>query len=275
MRISLIGCGKVGITILYYLKNDHRIIGVFDPDKRAQKRARLALGIKKPVPYPECVRQSDAVFIATSDDMIKTASRRIREYLGEHTLLVHFSGWLPADILPRARGSLRCAVHPFASFPRLIIPPPRPVYQLFVQGDRKAEDRVGRIFRGKHFTVTRIRKAQKMRYHLMGVMCSNLLVSLVAAVIKMTPRSADRSRIFRSAVLPLVEETLANLKRSGIRDALSGPVKRGDLGTVREHLRLLRKDKNLFLIYRALSENIIRYAPAAKARALRKLLAQK
>lgn len=275
MQISLLGCGKVGITILYYLKDRHTIIGVYDPDKKARNRAAAILGIKKTVPYPEFVSKSDAVFIATPDDMIQDASNRIRKHLGKNTILVHFSGTLPAEILPLARGTLRCAVHPFATFPKLVIPPPRPVYPLFIQGERKTMDRVARIFRGKNFTVTRIHKTQKERCHLMGVMCSNLFVSLVAAVKKLAPRGIDRERLFRDAVLPLIEETLANLKRSGIRNALSGPVRRGDIRTVKEHLKILRKDKNLDRIYRSLSENIIDYAPAAKVKALRKILTKK
>jgi predicted short-subunit dehydrogenase-like oxidoreductase (DUF2520 family) len=275
MRISLVGCGKVGVTILYYLKGDHKIIGAYDPDKNAQKRAVRILGIKKPIPYPGFLTASDAVFIATPDEMIKTVSNRICKHLGNNTLLVHFSGWLPAEILPRARGSLRCAVHPFASFPKLIIPPPRPVYPLFIQGGRKALDRVGRIFRGKHFKVSRIGKKEKARYHLMGVMGSNLLVSLVAAVNKLTPRGIGRSRSARSVILPLIEETLGNLKQFGLGNALSGPIKRGDLQTVKAHLKMLRKDKNLTRIYRSLSENIVDYAPKAKIKTLRKLLMPK
>jgi len=272
MRISLVGCGKVGVIILYYLKERHVIIGVYDPDQQAQNRAVRILGIKKPVPYPEFVKKSDAVFIATPDDMIQDASNRIRKYLGKNTLLVHFSGTLPAEILPRTRGALRAAVHPFATFPKLVIPPPRLVYPLFIQGDRKTVDRVRRIFRGKHFTVSRISKTEKARCHLMGVMCSNLFVSLVVAVNKLTPRGTDREKLFRFAVLPLVEETLANLKKSGIESALSGPIKRGDLRTVKAHLKMLRKDKNLIRIYRALSENIVKYAPKGKVKTLCKLL---
>ena len=272
MRISLVGGGKVGVTLLYYLKGHHKILGVYDPDKKAQRRAERFLGIKKPVPYPEFVEKSDAVFVATPDDIIQDASNRIRKYLGNNALLVHFSGWLPAEILPRARGALRAAVHPFATFPKLVIPPPRLVYPLFVQGDRKAMDRIRRIFRGKNFTVFRIRKTQKERYHLMGVMSSNLFVSLVAAAIKLTPRGTDREKLFRFAVLPLIEETLDNLKKSGIRDALSGPVKRGDIETIRGHLKILQKNKNRSAIYKSLSANLIRFAPPDKKQRLRELL---
>lgn len=272
MRISLVGCGKVGVTILYYLKDHHSIIGVYDPNQKAQQRAMNILGVGKPVPYPEFVKTSDAVFIATPDEMILNASNRILKNLDKNVLLVHFSGTLPAEILPRARGSLRAAVHPFATFPKLVIPPPRPAYHLFVQGGRKALDRVDRIFRGKNFKVSRIGKKEKARYHLMGVMGSNFLVSLVAAVNKLTPRGTGRSRFTRSVILPLIEETLGNLKKFGIGNALSGPIRRGDLQTVKAHLKILRKDKNLTRIYRALSENIIDYAPAKKNKALRKLI---
>jgi predicted short-subunit dehydrogenase-like oxidoreductase (DUF2520 family) len=273
MRISLIGCGKVGITILYYLKDKHQILGVHDIDQKAQARAIRILGVKEPVPYPEFVAKSEAVFIATPDDSIRPIARQIRSYLAKNAILIHFSGLRPADILPRTKAARRAAVHPFATFPRLTIPPPRRNYLLLVQADQRAVDPIRRIFQGKHFTLQPVRRIDKARIHLMGVLSSNLFVSLIDAVMQLTPRGPNRDKFLRQAILPLIEETLKNLHKSGIPHALSGPVKRGDLHTVKEHLGWLRKNKDLRRIYRSLSMNIVKFAPPAKKKALIKLLA--
>jgi predicted short-subunit dehydrogenase-like oxidoreductase (DUF2520 family) len=249
------------------------VIGVYDPDIRARIRAVEILDLKKPIPYPEFVAKSEALFIATPDDVIRKAAGRIRRRLAKKTILVHFSGLRPASILPRANRARRAAVHPFATFPRLVIPPPRRNYPLFVEADPGTIGPIRRIFRGKHFTVLPVRARDKSRLHLMGVLSSNLFVSLIDAVLELIPAKPKRERLFRQAIRPLIEETMRNLIGTGIPDALSGPVKRGDLRTVEEHLRLLKKNRDLDRIYRALSLNIVKFAPPDKKKALQGLLA--
>jgi len=259
--------------MLYYLKDVHEVIGVYDPDIRARTRAVKILGLKKPIPYPEFVAKSEALFIATPDDVIRKAAGRIRRRLAKNTILVHFSGLRPANIMPRTHPARRAAVHPFATFPRLVIPPPRRNYPLFVQADQGTIGPIRRIFRGRHFTVLPIRARDKSRLHLMGVLSSNLFVGLIDAAMVLIPAGPKRERIFRQAIRPLIEETTRNLIGTGIPGALSGPVKRGDLRTVKEHLRLLRKNEDLDRIYRALSLSIVKFAPPARKKALRGLLA--
>jgi predicted short-subunit dehydrogenase-like oxidoreductase (DUF2520 family) len=272
MRISLIGGGKVGITMLYYLKRRHRIIGVYDPDQKAQKRAARILGVKNPLPYPLFLSMSDAVFIATPDDEILKAYIKIKNLLKIPVYLVHFSGLLPADIFPKAKNRYRIACHPFATFPRLIIPPPRKKYPVFIQGDPQALRSFEKVFDDDHFTTCRINKKDKKILHLMGVMVSNLLVSLVDAANELASQTPLKKARARKVIGPLIEETLKNIMKYGIRDALSGPLKRGDIETIRGHLKILQKNKNRSAIYKSLSANLIRFAPADKKQRLRKLL---
>jgi predicted short-subunit dehydrogenase-like oxidoreductase (DUF2520 family) len=63
------------------------------------------------------------------------------------------------------------------------------------------------------------------------------------------------------ALIPLVRGTLDNLEQLGVRGALTGPIVRGDLDTVRLHLaRLSAADRTL---YCALGLELLRLARAA------------
>ena len=60
------------------------------------------------------------------------------------------------------------------------------------------------------------------------------------------------------ALYPLIEFNLRNIKERGPVNSLTGPIERGDLTTVINHLSVLREeDKEL---YRLLSKNILKIA---------------
>jgi predicted short-subunit dehydrogenase-like oxidoreductase (DUF2520 family) len=94
----------------------------------------------------------------------------------------------------------------------------------------------------------------KPRYHLAASMASNFLVTLVAAV-QQVLSSLDVDRQTAQEVMePLIRGTLENLMRSSPEDALTGPIVRGDVDTVRQHgLALRRYHPQLVPLYAALA----------------------
>ena len=81
MRIGLIGCGRVGVTITRLLKSNNRIIGIHDTNKRRQRQAVRLLGIKNNPDYAELVESSEVLLIATPDDIITKAYKQMQEYI--------------------------------------------------------------------------------------------------------------------------------------------------------------------------------------------------
>ncbi|MCA9564648.1 MAG: DUF2520 domain-containing protein [Myxococcales bacterium] len=98
----------------------------------------------------------------------------------------------------------------------------------------------------------------KSAYHAAAVMSSNLLVALTdAAVAAGELAGLTRERALQM-LLPLQRGTLANLGSVGVDDALTGPVARGDTGTVAAHLEVLTPE--LAEIYSVLSRRAIAVA---------------
>jgi predicted short-subunit dehydrogenase-like oxidoreductase (DUF2520 family) len=64
-------------------------------------------------------------------------------------------------------------------------------------------------------------------------------------------------------ISPILYSTLSNIKKSGAVNALSGPVERGDIKTIKKHLSVLKKDasktnnNSLLLSYIAQSLNLL------------------
>ena len=274
MRIGLIGCGRVGVTLFSLLKKNNTIVGVHDKSRRRERAAARRLALRHNPAYRELIRRSEALFIATPDDEIARAYGRMRGYLEGPKYVFHFSALLPADTIPGAPGIHRASVHPFATFSTIAAPtgsrPGR--YHLSIEGDASALKAARAIFRGRGFTMKRIRREDKALYHLVGVFASNLLVGLVAEAGRLAGRIGWQNHDVRQRLYPIVEETVRNIRAHGLAGALTGPLQRGDTRTIEAHTRALRRDKTLLGIYKALSAALIKYAPRGQRRKLRDLL---
>lgn len=84
-------------------------------------------------------------------------------------------------------------------------------------------------------------------YHAAAVAASNYLVTLAATAAGLLERAGVDPADGLSALLPLMRGTLDNLEHLGVSAALTGPVVRGDVDTVRLHLaRLSSNDRALY-----------------------------
>ncbi|UCC12138.1 MAG: DUF2520 domain-containing protein [candidate division WOR-3 bacterium] len=266
MKIGLIGCGKVGTTLCYLLKRDHRIVGVYDINKINERRTKKLLNISRNPDLETLCRESTVLFIATPDDEIVRAFQTIRPYLTGTTYIYHFSGLLPSTVFKKTRSSYRGSVHPFASFPFIIIPPQRRQYPLFIEGDEPALRTAAVLFRSVRFSITRIRRNRKRLYHLLGVFASNFLTGLLYAVRRLSRKLHVNEEVLDGAVLAIMRETLDNVNRYGLNNSLSGPLQRGDTGTVKEHLHALKNTPELLSLYRVMSLTITASVKKGKER---------
>ncbi len=73
-------------------------------------------------------------------------------------------------------------------------------------------------------------------------------------------------------MIPILLQTLANYAAFDAAGAFSGPIVRGDVDTVKRHLRVLRKVPAAEAAYAALARAALLYLPAKKKNSLRKLL---
>lgn len=98
-------------------------------------------------------------------------------------------------------------------------------------------------------------------YHAAAVMASNYIVALVAVASRLLEQAGVGEDATIPALLPLIEGTIDNLRHLGIPAALTGPVARGDLDTVRLHLARLSPDERP--LYCALGREVLRLARSA------------
>jgi len=272
MKIGLIGCGRVGLTIGYFLNKTNMLYGIYDINKIRLNQAAKILKIKENPDYTELIKKCDVLFFATPDDKILSAYTRASKHITDKKYVFHFSGLLPAEIFPKGKSVYRGSLHPFATFPQLSIQYQRNRYHLFFQGDRQCLHLARIIFPKKHFVISSITSEQKPVYHLIGVFSSNFIVALSEAVRYLARNLKWPEKNFKKLILPLMMDTVMNVKKYGIKHGLSGPMVRGDIQSIKKHLTILRKDPISCNIYCSLSQILIKYAPINKQRKIRKAL---
>ena len=243
MDVAVVGAGRVGTALAVLLgRAGHRIVAA---SGREASRARVEAWLSDVpfLPPAEAARVAEVVLLSVPDDAIAAACDEIAVaggFVGGASV-AHLSGAAPLLALgpARAAGAHALSMHPVQTVPDVEsgierLPGAHVAVTAweepgFAVGERLAADWGGHPFR--------LPEERKPLYHAAAVFCSNYLVAVEGLA----------ERLFRAAGVedplpafaPLAEATLANVVRVGPAAALTGPVARGDAGTVRRNLEAI------------------------------------
>ena len=243
MDIALVGAGRVGTALAVLLSRaGHRLVGVAGREG-SRARAQEFLPEVPFVPAADAAGGAAVTVLGVPDDAIAPVCAELAAdgAFGEGQSVTHLSGSMPLLALGPARGAGArvLAMHPLQTFPDVeagIDRLPGSAIAVtawgedaFVLGERLARDAGGRPFR--------VADERKALYHAAAVFCSNYLVA-VEAMAERLFRAAGVDEP-REAFGPLARATLDNVLQSGPEASLTGPVARGDAGTLRRNLEAL------------------------------------
>ena len=262
MKFGFIGAGKVGFSLGKYLKeNNIDLNGYYSKSKHSAKEAAIFTGTKKYDNLEMLIEDSDAIFITTPDSEIQEVWNKINRLSIKDKLICHCSGSISSEIFSNINnhGAYGYSIHPmfaisdkYNSYKNLS--------QAFItiEGHNKHIEYFKHLFSSLGNDVAIISKENKSLYHAASVTVSNLILGLINNAINYLEDCGFTKETAMKALYPLIEFNLKNIKEKGVIDSLTGPVERGDLVTVINHLDVLREeDKEL---YRLLSRNILKIA---------------
>jgi predicted short-subunit dehydrogenase-like oxidoreductase (DUF2520 family) len=87
----------------------------------------------------------------------------------------------------------------------------------------------------------RLPRGSKPAYHAAAILASGGLVALLDTIVSIAAAAGMDERGALAVYGRLVEQTLANARTIGVNAALTGPIVRGDAGTVEAHLAALER----------------------------------
>lgn len=270
--VAIVGCGTVGTAMGKLLKDaGYHISGVATSNLETARKAADVTGAERFSDCPwEVTLGADVVFITTPDDLIESTCMKISEHraFNKNTVVMHCSGAFSSDILSSARdhGAVVATLHPLQSLAsvneavRLV-----PGSYCTVEGDESALPIARQMVEDIGGVLLQITAAKKTLYHAAAVVASNYLVTLIHLALELNEAAGLPSDTAFNALFPLIRGTLSNIGAKGIPGSLTGPIARGDVGTVLAHLRAIEKDTpELLLLYRCLGLYTVDLAKAKK-----------
>ncbi len=248
LLFSIIGCGRVGTALAVNLSNSgHRPSGFFSRTRESAAGAAGAAGCSSCVRESswEAAAEAEVVFITTPDHAISSVCRKIADNRGfrKGACVLHCSGALSSGILSSAAdcGAYAGSMHPLQSFASDTGGNPFKGIKAAVEGDGPAAECARRIASDLGAHPFSIRTEGKTLYHAAAVAASNYLVTLMRLSFKLLSASGVPESEAYDVLKPLISGTLGNIEKVGIPEALTGPIARGDVETVEDHLSAIRE----------------------------------
>jgi predicted short-subunit dehydrogenase-like oxidoreductase (DUF2520 family) len=214
MDIAVLGLGRLGRTLVPLLRSaGHRVT----PWKRG-----------RPMP------QADLLWLMVRDDAVAEVAAQIPP----GPIVLHASGALDVEVLRphRPAGSL----HLLQSFPGPeVATPPMKGVRAAIAGDPEAVEAATALAQSLGAIPVHVQGDRRL-YHAAAVLAGNFATTLLAGSGRVLEESGVDAKTAREMLLPLA---LASLQQA-VEDpasALTGPLPRGDVGTVRGHLDALQE----------------------------------
>ena len=261
LNIGFIGVGVLGKGLALSLAaRNYRVIAAHSRSlSSAQWLADRITGCGAYPTSQELVDICDLVFITTPDSAIGEVVASVNWRAGQG--VVHCSGTASTDILKAAadQGALTAAFHPFQTFAGLTDPAdaPRRLTNVtfavagagwLLQFLTKLAQELGGI-------AVSINDCDRPLYHASAILSCGYLLALLNVSVGLWRQMGFTEQESIGAVYPLARATLENVSQLGLAGSVTGPIVRGDVGTVRSHLEALSlRSPDAAPVYAALTE---------------------
>jgi len=250
-RVAIIGAGKLGTGLARALEGAGSLVTLLGRDQGSWGRG---------------IADREIVLLAVPDDAIGEAAGQLAGIaeIGTDLVVLHTSGARDraalAPLIGKVGGLGSFAPAQSVADPATALERLRGAF-VVLEGDPVA------IAAGKRLAITlgmrpaEIPGTAKVAYHAGATMIANLGVGLAGMAARVAWEGGVPAELAAEIYLPLWRGAVANVEELGAVAALTGPVRRGDVETIRRHLEVLTGNERG--AYLALSREALRLARAS------------
>lgn len=264
MKIGFIGAGKAGCSLgKYFAQYGQRAAGgetVSKPEvtgyySLVKEDAMWAAQFTDSAYFQsteEVIAASDAIILSTPDGAVKNVWNALDKKLIAGKMICHLSGSLSSDVFSGCGdyGAYPISIHPMFAFSDK-----ESVYQQLhqagftLEGHVYAVDKWKALFGQLGNAAIEIAKEVKPKYHAAASILSNHVIAVLATGYELLMECGFSEMEARSFTQTLVRDNVEHVIQNGAANALTGPIERGDAGTVEKHLAVLNAEQKR--LYRA------------------------
>ena len=246
MKFGFIGAGKVGFSLGKYLAdNNQNVVGYYSIINEEAIEAAKFTGSKYYENMEQLVEDSEVLFLTVPDGQIENLWNQLKSShknwmakynkpLLNNKIVCHCSGALSSDIFSSIAEyeSFGYSIHPlFAVSNRYESYKELSDSYFTIEGNIEKINKMKELFESFGNTVCIISKDDKIKYH---------------------EKSAH------NALAPIIKGNVKHIVEEGVVEALTGPIERCDVSTVRKHMSVFDKKTNE--IYKAVSKEVLEIA---------------
>ncbi|HVO35820.1 MAG TPA: Rossmann-like and DUF2520 domain-containing protein [Gemmatimonadales bacterium] len=262
--VGIVGPGRAGLGLALALRRARvKVAAVHGRHDRPMPAGlRLTTG-----PVPPWLSSVGVVVLAVRDDALDPLVRDLARSggVGRGHVVLHLSGALTSAVLAplAAAGAAAGSMHPLMT----VSLEPAEAARHFrgasfvLEGDLEAVGIADALVRRLGGIPLTLAPEAKPRYHAGAVFASNYVVTMLAAALRLLEEAGMARDAALAALVPLARATLDSVAAAGPAGALTGPIARGDAGTLRRHLAAIpHREAEL---YRAVGRETLRLARQA------------
>ena len=252
--VGVVGAGAVGSTLARVLSERGIRVRAVAAGHLAHAEAladSLPAGMTVAASPEEVARLCSLVFLAVPDAAVESLASSLPWHSGQS--VVHLSGARSTGALAAAgeRGAHVAALHPLMTFPSISLEPPvsllldrlRGCYWALESDSPPLFEQLRQMVEALDGHVLVLHAGSRVPYHMGAVFASNYVVAALGAACALWETFGTPREEALEALLPLLRGAVESLEQHGLPLALSGPVARGDAGTVAAHLDWLERQR--------------------------------
>ncbi|MGA2298051.1 MAG: Rossmann-like and DUF2520 domain-containing protein [FCB group bacterium] len=256
-NIGIIGAGKLGLSLAMALESINSLnCMVIKPEQNLpaltryfEKKISIYTSLSELQSIPQIL------FLTVNDSSIESVASQLANQFGKmlkDKIIVHCSGFLGLDVLAqcKAEGAVKVSAHPYQTF----FEPAKELFKgiswgIESEGSVEIISDIIRQIGGNPVKLNFSKKEDKAMYHASAVAVSNSMTASIDMAKDIFEKLGVDAEQF---ILPILKTTLENNFSQSEKKfdfPLTGPFARGDIETIKLHIKALEHDNYLLKSY--------------------------
>lgn len=261
LKICIIGAGRLGLTLaLCFSKSANKNLKLVSITTKSSdslvKAKEIITKLNDQASFfndnYSAAKLANCILICTPDGVIKNVCDELfidKKLEGYGKVVIHFSGSKKLDVISSAKeaGASIACIHPMKSFANCIESAKTIRNTLFgvtyEKDDKAAINVIKTIIKFLNGKSVFVLNDSKPLYHACACIASNYLVALLNLATEIGENIGIKPEEYIGGLLNLAQGTLDNISKMGSKKSLTGPIARGDITTIKDHLAQLEASK--------------------------------